>query len=305
MSERLVAGRLSAELPRPSGTGGTWGDADVAALNFMQALAHELDTGTLRLPSPPEIVIKIRHALSEEHGNPGHVARVIGGEPVIAARIVRAANAAYFAHSPRPVSDLRSAVIRLGLETVYSLTMSAALEQVLHAQIPQALRPRLKAEWERSVLVATIAQLLAHTTALSPDEAFLAGLLHGVGRLYILRRANERPELLADERAIAAVTDAWQHALGFALLTHWGLAVDVAYAVKDYDSFDTTAAGPSTLTTILHLADRLARAIEQSKPDEPTEFPQCAALEVPDATWRSIVDGVGQDLKHLYRVLGL
>ncbi len=302
LNERHVGGRLSAELPRPGDK--ALPGVDPVALNFMQALAHELDSGTLRLPSPPEVVIKIRHALSEEHGNPGHVARVIGGEPVIAARIIRAANAAYFAHSSRPVSDLRTAVVRLGLEIVYSLTMSTALEQVLHSQLPDALRPRLKSEWERSVLVAAIAQRLAHFGSVSPDEAFLAGLLHGVGRLYVLRRAKEYPELLRGD-ALSQVMTAWQHTLGFALLTNWGLAIDIAYAVKDYDSYDASVAGPVTLTTIVHLADRLADEIEANQPEPPAWFPRCEAVELTDDTWRSVVEGVTQDLAQLYRVLGV
>lgn len=38
--------------------------------------------------------------------------------------------------------------------------------------------------------MASISQVVARRTQISPDEAFLTGLLHGIGRLYIMVRGD-------------------------------------------------------------------------------------------------------------------
>jgi HD-like signal output (HDOD) protein len=305
LSERYVDGTLKIELPHFGGNL-SGQHLDAAAFNFVKTLSEDLGSNSLRLPSLPEVAIKIRRALVDDHSDATYVARIVGSDPVLAARIIGAANSAYCGQSGKPVCDLQTALFRLGLDAVYSLAMTAALEQVLHARVPDELRDRMKKEWEHSTLVAALAQSLARLeTALNPDEAFLTGLLHGVGRLYILRRAKDHPELLGRPQALRFVMDAWHHAVGFALIAHWGLSPEIGEAVRDYGEYDTDAAPPPTLTTVVHLADQLAHAVAERGKGGALEFPRCRALNVPDRSWQSIVTSVEKDLEHLHHVLGV
>jgi HD-like signal output (HDOD) protein len=305
LSERYVDGTLSIELPHLGGDLSRR-HRDAAAFDFVKALSEDLGSDSLRLPSLPEVAIKIRHALVNDHSNAAYVARIVGSDPVLAARVIKAANSAYRAQSGMPVCDLQTALFRLGLDAVYSLAMSAALEQVLHARVPDELTDWLKKEWEHSTLVAALAQSLARAeTTLNPDEAFLAGLLHGVGRLYILRRAKDHAELLRRPQALRFVMDAWHHPVGFALIVHWGLSPEIGEAVRDYGEYDTAAALPPTLTTVVHLADRLAHAVAEHEKGGALEFPRCRALDVPEQSWRAIITSAQEDLEHLHHVLGV
>jgi HD-like signal output (HDOD) protein len=52
--------------------------------------------------------------------------------------------------------------------------------------------------WNRSIAVASINQIVAKRTRLSVDEAFLTGLLQGIGNLYIMARAATQSTALGE-----------------------------------------------------------------------------------------------------------
>lgn len=302
LEERLENGTLSARLPALASELPPPEHIDTVAFNFMKGLAQEIHTGKLSLPSLPEVAIKIRHALVEEHTDLGRVVRVIGTDPVLAARIVTAANSAAM-RATRPISDVHSAVHRLGLQAVYSLAMSTALQQVLYAKIPDKLRSTLKAEWECSVRVAVIAQALARVVGgCVADEAFLAGLFHNIGKLFILKRAADYPGLLEDDDALQMVMDAWHNVVGFALVTHWGVASDIACAVRDHGA-SGTGEGANRLTSVVCLAHRHAGYVLVPGEQAVRTAPPSAGLELTDAAWAKVVAAARTELEYVRHVL--
>ena len=111
-------------------------------------------------------------------------ARVLGG------RIQKMANSALISRAT-PVSDLRSAVNRLGFEMVRNVAISLAMEQIFHGEAAKAVKPYLAELWIHSTKVAALAYLLAkRAPKINADEAFLAGLVHDIGILYVLMRAQ-------------------------------------------------------------------------------------------------------------------
>lgn len=303
LEERLENGALSARLPALDRELPPPEHIDTVAFNFMKVLAQELHTGRLSLPSLPEVAIKIRHALVEEHTELEHVVRVIGADPVLAARVVTAANSA-FARASRPISDLHTAVFRLGLQSVYSLAMSTALQQVLYAKVPDRLRSTLKAEWECSVRVAVIAQSLARIVGdCDSDEAFLAGLFHNIGKLFILKRAADFPELLQSESALQMVMEAWHNVVGFALVTHWGMAGDIAAAVRDHSGYDPGVSGTSRLTSVLYVAHRNAGKVLVPGGQTVPDVPRSPDFEIPPSAWEKVVAAAQAELERVRHIL--
>ncbi len=67
--------------------------------------------------------------------------------------------------------------------------MAFAVRQLRLAPALRSIAKPLNVLWEESISVASISQVIARRTKISPDEAFLTGLLHGIGRLYIMVRA--------------------------------------------------------------------------------------------------------------------
>jgi HD-like signal output (HDOD) protein len=96
----------------------------------------------------------------------------------------------------------------------------------------------LKGVWEESITVASICQLLARRTPVNADEAFLTGLLHGIGRLYIIVRAASDPQKFRSTRSLLELIDSWHPAIGKAVLENWGFGEAIAEAVGSQQDYD-------------------------------------------------------------------
>lgn len=229
------------------------------AFAFVQQLAGELSSGRLELPSSPEIVVRVRDALRDENVSVAKVARVVGAEPALAARIMHLASS--FALNPegRPVADLRRAITLMGFNNLRSAAMSFAITQLRDAARLKHVRERLTAIWIESVLVAAVAQLVARRQAsLNADEAMLAGLMHGVGKLYILGRADTYPQLFDDPASLAQVLRDWHASIGRAILEAWGFPEPVVDAVGQQEDIERAVSGPVDLTDVLTVSVMMA-----------------------------------------------
>ena len=201
------------------------------ALEFLQGLAEEMSTGKVNLPCFPDVVIRIRRALANPETHIAQTVKIVGTEPRLTARILQTANSAVFNQSGKPVTDLRTAVTRLGTRLVQSSAMAFAVQQMRMAPLLKSVGGPLKELWEESISAATLCQLIARRTTVNADEAFLTGLLHGIGRLYIMVRAASDPGKARYERSLLDLIDGWHPAIGQAVLENWGFPEAMAAAV--------------------------------------------------------------------------
>ena len=160
-----------------------------AALAFLQKLASEVSAGSIDLPCFPDVVIRISTALADPKTTADHVVTIVGAEPRLAARILQTANSAAFNNSGKRLTDLRSAITRLGHQMVHGTAMSYAMQQMKNESLLRSIAQPLTELWNKSIAVASISRIVARRTRLNADEAFLTGLLHGIGNLYIMARA--------------------------------------------------------------------------------------------------------------------
>ncbi len=226
-----------------------------AAFAFVQSLAAELSSGKVDLPSFPDIVPRVRQALADESATPQKIVRVVGSEPALAARLLQIANSAALNFSGKAVTDLRTAVARLGFDMVRTAAIAFAMSQLKKADTLQGLEKPLDALWRRSAAVAAMSHVLARRASkVNPDTALLAGLLHGIGELYILTRVKHHPQLFADQGAYQAIVRDWHTSIGKALLENWEMADEVVSAVSEFEDRDRDYSGPADLTDVLSVA---------------------------------------------------
>lgn len=226
---------------------------------FVRTLAGELSSGSLELPSFPDVALRVKRALEDPGASADRVVRVVGVEPVLSARLLKMANSALLSRANVPVTDVRMAITRLGFDMVRNAAVSLALEQVMDAQVTPLRQPYLKELWHHSIRVSAIAYVVAKTlTRLNADEAMLGGLLHDIGKLYILMRAESHPELFAEEQSLRALLAEWHTGIGRAILESWGFSDGLAQAVDEHESLDRTHLGPPDLTDVVTVANVLA-----------------------------------------------
>lgn len=135
------------------------------------------------------------------------------------------------------IDNLRTAVSRLGGERIRTLVVGMAMEQMFQATSDVVDR-RLRAAWRHSVETAALAQALAAAhTALQPDRAMLAGLLHDIGLLPVLRRAEDFPELLAQEPVLERILAQSHGDIGAVILRKWDYPDDFVAVALEHENF--------------------------------------------------------------------
>jgi HD-like signal output (HDOD) protein len=232
----------------------------VGALEFLQHLAAEVSEGNINLPCFPDVVMRIRKALDDPDTRLTKTVRIVGAEPRLAARLLQTANSVVFNPAGRQVTELPSAITRLGNRLVQSSAMAFAVQQLRLAPALRSIGKPLKSLWEESVAVASICQMVARRTDVNPDEAFLTGLLHGIGRLYIMVRAAGGAQVRI-EGSLLQMIDGWHPAIGKAVLENWGFSEGMAEAVANQYQYDYGGKSPPDHTDVLIVGVVLAQAM--------------------------------------------
>jgi HD-like signal output (HDOD) protein len=239
-----------------------------AALEFLQRLAAETSKGDVDLPCFPNVVVRISEALMDPATTSEQVVTVVGAEPRLAARLLQTANSAAFNPTGKPVTELRSAITRIGQHMVQSIAISYAIQQMQDEESLRSITQPLIALWDKSIAVASICQLVAERTKLHTDVAFLTGLLHGIGSLYIMARVASRAVDLKNPHSWFDLLDGWQASIGKAVLESWGFPEDMCDAVADQCDYERKRKHDAGLTEVLIVSLVLADALNAPEPRE-------------------------------------
>lgn len=277
------------------------------ALTLAQTLAQELAGGRVELPGFPEVAAQVQRVLADEDVTPLRVVRAVGAEPVLAGRIVQCANSVIFNPGGKPVLELRTAIARVGLDFVRTLTISFAVNQLRSVEALRGIEPQLHALWLRSVTVSTHCFVIARRLArINADTALLAGLLHGVGALYIQTRAVTHPDMASNPQAYAAVEREWEGSIARALLEGWRVTAVIVDAVGLLHRPERDTGGPAGLPDVLRAAVVLERALRAPQDLEAAiaASPACTRLGLTPMAYETILQESEAEIAALRGVLG-
>jgi HD-like signal output (HDOD) protein len=208
---------------------------DSRAFSFVQQLAANLRP-ELDLPAFPQVVRRLQIALLSDKTTHKDIVSIVASEPVLAARFMQMANSAAMNPNGTPVASLNNAVSRLGFNLVRTVSTAFALRQLSRDSSLGPIRPDLEQVWQTSNNVASICYAVARQAfGRQPDEAMMAGLLHGIGRLYILMHAHQAEPELRAEGTFGEVLEHWHPVIGKAILEAWGLPQRITEAVENQD----------------------------------------------------------------------
>jgi len=234
------------------------GPSNQAAFAFVQSLALEMSAGKIEIPSFPDVAVRVRKVLSDENCSATQIARVVSAEPAMAAKLLQMANSVALNPNGSKITELKSAIARIGLSNVRSASLAYAMDQIKNAKELAPLRKPLHDLWERSVKVAAMSFVVARSwTKVNADQAMLAGLMHGMGRVYILTRAVKHTELFADPSAYHQIVRDWNAQVAKAVLESWEISPDIIEAVEHYEILDRAGSGEVDLTDVLTIANVL------------------------------------------------
>lgn len=240
-----------------------------ALLDLLQP--GEVERRVRDLPPLPQAVLEVLQVLRDDRLSSERCVRLIEQDPALAARTLRLANSAFYGAAGR-VRRIGDAVSMLGLRTV-----SAALAAVSLAQaVPRGRCPHLAFDsyWRHAVATALAARRCAQHLGQDAEEAFLAGLVHDVGRLVLAAYFPEASAAVAARVAEqdCAVHEAEQALFGFDhgrvgawLAQHWHFPDTIVAAIDRHHAPQPNPADGLSLDGLIHVADAMAHGLDVSR----------------------------------------
>lgn len=163
------------------------------------------------------------------------VERFVVRDPALVVAVLKLANSAYF-RSPRLVTNIREACVRLGNRQVFALLLESLLRRTFTAN-SHATQSVFEAMWKNAALTARVARRLAEWQRTGrPEDAYVAALLHNLGEFVMVWRiVSDTPHDLMQRLAEEAPTIALEHeSIGRLAAQKWGLPPQVQALAGDH-----------------------------------------------------------------------
>lgn len=221
-----------------------------------RTIVADVEKGDLAFPTSARVAMQVQQALNDPDCQIGTAVKLVQAEPLLAARVVSMANSVAFNRSGREVTDVKTAVTRLGFKTVRSLAAALVTRQMAGAAGSASHQDLAARLWEHTTHVASLAHVIARrVTHVDPDTAMFAGIVHEVGGFYLLSRGDDFPGLL--DGGFDEWMDSGETEVGRAVLKMLLVPEPVQQAVDAY--FEGALEIPSSsLGDTLMLAEQLA-----------------------------------------------
>lgn len=226
---------------------------------FHRVVAEALAADRLVLPSLPEVALHVRELTLRDNVTVAMLVTAVHKDPAMAARLIQVANGVA-QRGGRRVDNIRQAITRLGLDMTRLLVCGMAVEQMFKRSA-SSLEYRLRYIWEQSLEVAAGAQALAVSQRqLNPEVALLAGLIHHIGALPILRLAENRAETIRFEADIDEVIEELGPRIGSMVLRSWHFPPELSELPELWPQFLREHPGPPDYADLIQVALLQSRA---------------------------------------------
>jgi putative nucleotidyltransferase with HDIG domain len=236
------------------------------------------------IPVFPQAALRMLSLMRDPLTGVNQIVAAASLDPATAGLVMQLANSALFGSRTR-LSTLPQAIMRLGFATTHKVVTSALLRPIFRF-------PKLEGLWPHSLEVADLSQQLARQAGeVDPAEAYLAGLVHDVGRMALLSAllydtarlqglaGSGCPELYAEDLLLRT-----NHAeLGAQIAAQWRLPEAMISAIRLHHLPERVQ---NPLAHLLYLAEYLSGSEE----DLPSIVRLEAALRGARLQWEDILD---------------
>jgi putative nucleotidyltransferase with HDIG domain len=253
-------------------------------------VGRRANEGDFHVPSMPAIAAEAVALLSTAEPEAEQVARLVQRDQQLAADVIFFANSSLFAGVMK-VTNIPQAIARVGFHQARTLILASGLRRLVFSGCELDRAERL---WRHSLGCAAIAACIAKNLRCNPNDAYLAGLFHDVGKAVALSLLD--PGVLKSKSAplspdfVEHVIELYHEGLGVAVATQWRLPDHVIDVIRRHTEKDA-----ATLTkpqAIVALADNACRRLNIGVKDDGRPI-----------AGRVILDALGAELEDMGQVL--
>ncbi|MFQ5515617.1 MAG: HDOD domain-containing protein [Myxococcota bacterium] len=280
-----------------------------AEREILGELERGVGSGRLALPPIPQVVLRVQQLINSTSFHLGELAAEIELDPALATKVVGIANSPFYA-GLAPSISVQDAVVRIGVIETRNILMAIMMRsRVLRVPGFESLTHDL---WEHALATSVTARALAAHVGIEPDRAFLAGLIHDVGRVVLLSTAGEvqrrsRGQVRPDPLALVGLMQELHPLLGAAVAESWHLAPELIRAIQCHHDPALAPDRDRCFAHVLEVGDELARQIIRDLESDP-QAEEIAAARVAvfglDAeTARAILHEAHEAFEELRKIL--
>lgn len=267
------------------------------------------------LPSMPGIAASVMETVENSNASADQLREVIEQDPALAVRILKVANSSLYGFS-REIQTLTHAIALLGFKAVSSLVLAASMKKVFKQF---GLADKLL--WEHSTVSGAAASQLARfkKVGVDPEEAFVAGLLHDLGKIALNNAARPAYQNVVQRvynegvSFVEAEADefGFDHAeLGGHVLAKWKLSERLEQAVRYHhslDRLDELDAGIARLTALIAVTTRCATRLGIGRREaiaeiDPRESPAWSFLDLEADDLDAVLEIVDEQAEAMRRL---
>lgn len=242
------------------------------------------------LPATPTIIASLMNLTSDINSDIEKIIKNLMSDQSLTARVLKLANSSFYGRA-KAVATLHEAIVLLGFNTLRSLVLATSTHSLFQDGNQNDVQDKL---WEHSLATAIASRMLAEKSGLPHvEEAFIAGLLHDIGKLVLTQKvADDYKEVIskveADHLSFIDVEDerfGFNHAdVALLLLDKWSFPPEIVNSVYEHhmprkDADD----GAVSLSHYLNLGSMMAKKLgvgfTDFMPDDFSSTPSAIALD--------------------------
>jgi HD-like signal output (HDOD) protein len=253
-----------------------------AESSLVGMIDHFVESKKVKLPAFNATALRIQKEVAKAEPDSRLIEKLIVSDQSLTGEVLSVSNSSFYKGLTQ-VATVRDAIIRMGNIEVSNIVSLVALQHNFQSKIP-AMHKIMGKLWRHSVGCAIGANWLARQTGFQAlaHETFIAGLLHDVGKLYVLKviddmKASREIENLPPDTVIDELMQKMHTEQGYALMAQWNLPEKYCQVARDHHlaEFDVS----NFLLVLVRLANQVCHKMGIGL----IEDPSIVLLETPEA----------------------
>ncbi len=208
---RLCTGHLIFESVRKVDELKRDNDRDTDTIGWLRETLSKED---FRLPPLPDTISRLQRIISDERSTFRDATKILMSDQIITTRILKIANSPFYAGAGK-IDSLHAAIARIGMKELMNIVTAVKLKDMI---VSPSQKERIQAVLDDAILTAFLSKNLAEQCGEDPEEAFLGGLLHDLGKTVILNLIGEN---IIDDDQLEKLLDENHADIGALIARKW------------------------------------------------------------------------------------
>lgn len=234
---------------------------------IIKEIADRIKEADIELPPVPDMIIKLNQYMQREDASVQHIVKIVMADQILTSKILKVVNSSFY-RPPSPITSLHHAISYMGFRSVISVVTAHALTSMNSKNSKE-----IKGILSHCLLCAFISKRIASYIRQDPEEVFLCGLLHDIGKT-VLTNLISNYKLPDDIRK--HLIQEYHVGAGYALAAKWNLS-DAVKMTARYHHHPEKAQSHKDIVETVFLANIFAN---DPKNLEALPVDSCKAIDI-------------------------